>query len=396
MKITRLEILSVPFGGRHFHYIRLHTDEGIVGIGEAACSRKDQALIGALHDAEPHLIGADPFQIERLWSLIYRNAYWRGGPVLMGALSGIEHALWDIKGKALNVPVYELLGGSYRHKVKAYCWIGGGTPEACAESALERMEEGWRAFKFNPFRPTGPGFSFAHGQEVEAKVRAVREAVGGEIPIAVDGHGILNYTNAMEMTKRIEPYGVLFFEEPVLPEHVDAMARLRRTARVPIATGERLHGRHAFRDYIVKEAVDTVQPDLCMCGGILEVFKIAVIADVFSVSVAPHNPLSPLSTTICLHLDTVIPNFLIQEIPNGRNPDRKHLITGLDENPVEGYLQVPKGPGWGVSLNEEYIRSQMEKEATSCQTCDGTGRIGPRIARQIHAAFDEDGALLDS
>ena len=396
MKITQLEILPVPFGGRFYNYVKLHTDEGIIGIGEAACSGKEQALHGALRDAEQYLIDAHPFQIEKLHSLIYRNAFWRGGPVLMGALSGIEHALWDIKGKALNVPVYELLGGMYRHKVKVYCWIGGGTPEACAEAALKGMEKGWRAFKFTPFDPTGYGFSLSHGKQVEAKVKAVREAVGDDVPIAIDGHGRLNYVNAMEMAKRIEPYGILFFEEPVLPEYVDAMAELRRTAQVPIATGERLFSRYPFREYLVKGAVDTVQPDLCTCGGIMEAFKISAMSDAFSVSVAPHNPLSPLSTVICLHLDTVIPNFLIQEVPNGRNPERKNLIKEFEEHPLEGYLEVPQGPGWGVSLNEEYIRSLIEgQQASSCPRCNGTGRTRSQPQAKRSMAFDKDGAILD-
>jgi len=378
MKITQLEILPAPFHGRMYVYVKLHTDEGIVGIGESACSGKEQALIGALRDAEHCLIGVNPFQSEKIWSVIYRTAFWRGGPVLMGALSGIEHALWDIKGKALNVPVYELIGGMYRHQVKVYCWIGGDTPEACASAAIRRIEAGWGGLKFTPFEPTGPAFSLAHGKRVEAKVKAVREAVGDEVPIAIDGHGRLNPVNAMEMAKRIEPYGILFFEEPVLPESVDAMADLRRNAGVPIATGERLFTRYPFREYLVKGAVDVVQPDICTCGGIMEAFKIAAMADAFFGTIAPHNPLSPLSTVICLHLDTVVPNFLIQEVPNGGNPERKNLIDGFEEQPNGGYLKVPRGPGWGVSLNEAYIRSLPES-----------------APRQMPSSFDVDGSILD-
>ncbi len=378
MKITQLEILPAPFHGRSYVYVKLHTDEGVVGIGESACSGKEQALIGALRDLEHRLIGANPFEIEKLWSLIYRTAFWRGGPVLIGALSGIEHALWDIKAKALNVPVYELIGGMYRHQVKVYCWIGGDTPETCADAARKRIDAGWGGLKFTPFDPTGPAFSLAHGKKVEAKVKAVRAAVGDEVPIAVDGHGRLNPVNAMEMAKRLEPYGILFFEEPVLPESVDAMADIRQKAGIPIATGERLFTRYPFREYLVKGAVDVVQPDICTCGGIMEAFKIAAMADAFFATIAPHNPLSPLSTVICLHLDTVVPNFLIQEVPNGNNPDRKNLINGFDEKPVDGYLKVPQGPGWGISLNEEFIRSLPENPS-----------------RWTPGTFDVDGSILD-
>jgi galactonate dehydratase len=182
----------------------------------------------------------------------------------------------------------------------------------------------------------------------------------------------------MEMAKRIEPYGILFFEEAVLPESVDAMATLRRNAGVPIATGERLYTRYSFREYLVKGAVDVVQPDICTCGGIMEAFKIAAMADAFFATIAPHNPLSPLSTVICLHLDTVVPNFLIQEVPNGNNPERKNLIVGFEEKPVDGHLQVPQGPGWGVSLNEDYIRS-----------------LSGDPSRGKWDAFDVDGSILD-
>jgi galactonate dehydratase len=378
MKITQLEILPAPYQGRAYIYVKLHTDEGIIGIGEAACSGKEDALMGALRDIEHVLIGEDPFQVEKLWQMIYRNAFWRGGPVLIGALSGVEHALWDIKGKALNVPVYELIGGMYRHQVKVYCWIGGGTPESWAEAATERIANGWGGLKFTPFDPTGPAFNLAHGKRVEAIVKAVREAVGDEVPIAIDGHGRLNPVNAMEMAKRIEPYGILFFEEAVLPESVDAMATLRRNAGVPIATGERLYTRYPFREYLVKGAVDVVQPDICTCGGIMEAFKIAAMADAFFATIAPHNPLSPLSTVICLHLDTVVPNFLIQEVPNGNNPERKNLLVGFEEKPVDGHLTVPQGPGWGVSLNEDYIRS-----------------LSGDSSRGKWSSFDVDGSILD-
>ena len=235
---------------------------------------------------------------------------------------------------------------------------------------------GWA--KIHAIRADSTNFFTRSWQKVEAKVKAVRETVGAEVPIAIDGHGRLNPINAIEMAKRVEPYGILFFEEPVLPESVDAMAELRRKADVPIATGERLFTRYPFREYLVKSAVDVVQPDICTCGGIMETFKIAAMADAFFSTIAPHNPLSPLSTVICLHLDTVVSNFLIQEVPNGNNPARKNLINGFEENPVDGYLKVPSGPGWGVSLNEAFIRSLPER---------------PPPKRSV--TFDTDGSILD-
>jgi galactonate dehydratase len=355
MKITRVETVPAVIGRRIYVYVKLHTDQGIVGIGESACSGKERALLGAIEELHKYLVGADPFEIEKLWQVMYRHAFWRGGPVLCGALSGVEHALWDIKGKALGVPVYDLLGGRYRHKVKTYTWIGGDAPETCAEQALSLKERGFRALKFCPFEGCGPLYDVAHGKRVEAKVRAVREAVGDEFSIAVDGHGRLNPVNAVEMAKRIEPYGILFFEEPVLPEYPEAMAEVRRVARIPIATGERLFTRYPFRDLLTREAVDVVQPDLCTVGGIGEGLKIAHMAEAFMVSLAPHNPLSPLSTVVALHLDTVAPNFAIQEVVVGN--DRAEILTTDAEVVRDGHMRVPTGPGWGVELNEEFLRA---------------------------------------
>ncbi|TAK24644.1 MAG: galactonate dehydratase [Chloroflexota bacterium] len=376
MKITRVETLPTLIGRRIFVYVRIHTDDGIVGIGESACSGKEKALLGAIDELSKYLVGANPFEIEKLWSLMYRHAFWRGGPVLCGALSGVEQALWDIKGKALNVPVYELLGGMYRHKVKVYTWIHGDTPEACAEAALKLKANGYRALKFCPFDGCGQLFDVAHGKKVEAKVKAVREAVGDDFGIAVDGHGRLNPVNAMEMSKRVEPYGIMFFEEPVLPEYPETMAEMKRVARIPIATGERLFTRYPFRDLLTRGAVDVVQPDVCTVGGILETYKIATMAEAFMVSIAPHNPLSPLSTVVCLHLDTVVPNFAIQEV--AKFPGREQLLTTDPETVTDGYMTVPSGPGWGVDLNEDFLRAHPMAEADFFQM-----------------RFAEDGSIVD-
>ena len=244
MRITRVEVLATDV--RHpYVFVKLHTDEGVCGFGEPSLIGKEHAVIGAVRDLEHYLIGADPFAIERLWGQIYRTVIWRGGPVLMAALSGVEHALWDIKGKALGVPVWELLGGRVRDRVEVYAWIHGGAPEACAQDARRRLEEGFRTVKFTPFEFTGLGFCVAEGKRAEARVRAVREAVGDEVGVAIDAHGVLNPVNAMEMAKRIEPYGILFYEEPVHALNVDAMLKVSQNVPLPIAAGERL-GNPAF------------------------------------------------------------------------------------------------------------------------------------------------------
>lgn len=319
-------------------------------------------MAGAVQDLTPYLIDADPFEIERLWNYMYRTVIWRGGPVLMAALS---------------VPVWELLGGKVRDRVRAYAWIHGDTPASYQEDALRRMEEGFRTVKFTPFEPSDAGYTVAHGKRVEARVAAVREALNDDAGIAIDGHGLLGPITAMEMAKRIEPYGILFYEEPVLPENLDAMADIRRTARIPIATGERLFTRYPYKDLLVKQAVDVIQADVGNAGGILEVYKIAAMAEAFYVQMAPHNPWSPLTTAISLHLDAVIQNFLIQEIPTaGASPERSQLLLQQIEIPRDGYLDIPTGPGWGVDLNIEFIRSHpwdpsMQRKPWIPRTPDG-------------------------
>ncbi|MBT3344727.1 MAG: galactonate dehydratase [Gemmatimonadetes bacterium] len=355
MKITRLDILTAD-AGKPYVFVRLHTDEGISGIGEPSCIGKENAVIGAVRDLEPFLIGADPFAIERLWNHMYRTVIWRGGPILMAALSGVEHALWDIKARALGVPVWQLLGGRVRDRVEAYAWIHGGEPTSYVEDAARRLEEGFRTVKFTPFEPTGLGVDVAHARRVEARVAAVREAVGDEIGIAIDVHGLLNPVNAIEMARRIAPYGILFYEEPVLPEYTDAMARVRSEGGIPVATGERIHTRYEYRELLVKGAVDVIQADIGNAGGILELYKIAAMAETFYVSMAPHNPWSPLSTAISLHLDAVVPNFLIQEVPTTlAHPHRARLLHQQIETPVDGYFDIPDQPGWGVDLDDEFI-----------------------------------------
>jgi galactonate dehydratase len=376
VRITAVETLPTTIGNRTYVYVKIHTDEGITGIGEAACSDKERALMGAIEDLHQYLIGSNPFEIEKLWSLMYRHSFWRYGPVLCGALSGVEQALWDIKGKALGVPVYELLGGQYRHKVRVYTWIHGDTPEACAEQALQLKDKGFGALKFCPFEGCGQGFDVDHGRRVEAKVKAVREAVGDKFGIAVDGHGRLNPVNAMEMAKRVEPYGMMFFEEPVMLEYPEAMAEIRRVARIPIATGERLFSRYPFRDLLTRQAVDILQPDLCTVGGIMEGHKIATMAEAFFVSIAPHNPLSPLSSVVALHLDTVIPNFLIQEMIF--QPERQRILNQSVEVAKDGFVEVPSGAGWGVELDEDYLRANPYQER-----------------RMFRQTFAEDGSIVD-
>jgi galactonate dehydratase len=339
LHITGLDILTADVGSpgapRVYVFVRVQTDEGISGIGEPSCVGKEQAVVGAVCDLEHLVLGADPLAIERLLGVMTRTVIWRTGPVLSAAVSGIEHALWDIKSKALGVPC-----GS--------CWV-----DAAVIVSRRRAQAPGRGLphrKIHPLRGrTGPGFDVAHGQRVEARVAAVREVLGDEIGIAIDAHGLLNPVNAVEMARRIA-----------------SLADVRRRIDIPVATRERLFGRHAFRDLLVHEAVDVIQADVGNAGGILEVYKIAAMADSFYVSMAPHNPWSPLSTAISLHLDAVLPNFLIQEIPTaGAHAGRARLLRQQIESPNEGFLNVPDGPGWGVDLDDEFIAAHPWDPSTS-------------------------------
>lgn len=365
MKITRLEILATFLPPvRAFVYVKLHTDAGITGIGETSCRGRDEALFGALQKIERYITGRDPLQIEQHIQAIYRHAFWRGGPVLTAALSGVEQALWDIKGKVLGVPVYELVGGKYRDRVRVYTHVGHAfpanrdiTPVQVAEHAEAMLERGFTALKIVPWLPTGEGFSATAWQRIETMMRALRSAVGDEIDLAVDAHGFLNPINAIEMGKRLEEFNLLFYEEPVLPENVEAMAEVAARVNIPVATGERLYWRYPFRDVLVKNAAKILQPDLCTSGGFMECFRIAAMAEAFFATMAPHNPLSPLSTVVCLHLATVIHNFLIQEVLVDPSGMRAKLLTEDIEVVQDGYMTVPSGPGWGVELDEEFIRA---------------------------------------
>ena len=357
MKVTQLETIVSGVHTRNYVYVRLHTDEGIIGIGEAAISGKEKALVGALEELSGYMVGQDPREVEKHWQSMYRQAFFRGGPVLMGAISGVEQAMWDIKGKILGVPVYELLGGMYRHKIKVYTHVGGDTPEQVAERAHQLLEKGFRALKIVPFDAQGPGLSLKHQRKAEARVRALREAVGDEVDLMVDCHGRLEPINAVEMAKRLEQYGLLFYEEPVLPEYTEAMASVAQKIAIPVATGERLYTQYPFRDLLVKGAAQVLQPDLSCVGGIMEGRKIATMADAFFAQMAPHNPLSPLNTVVSLHLDVVTPNFLIQEMVSGLADRVKVLTEPIELEVKDGYLPAPKGPGWGVELDMEFLKA---------------------------------------
>jgi len=304
-----------------------------------------------------YLIGKDPSRIETLWNDMHRRAVWSGGPVTITAISGIEQALWDIKGKVANMPVYELLGGRVRDRVKAYAngWFhGASTPEEHAEKAMAVVAEGYDTIKWYPFGHSAQMVTQEEEEHAVSTMAAIREAVGPKVNICVDVRCRLNIWSAIRMAQKLAPYDVYWYEEPLLWDNASTLAEVARAIDIPVATGERLYTRWEFRDVLERNAARFIQPDICHAGGIWELRKIAAMAEVYSVMVAPHNSNGPVSTLISVHLDACTPNAVMQELVVPRLPVYNEILS----EPLvvkDGYFELPSGPGWGVEINDEAL-----------------------------------------
>lgn len=352
MKITKLETIFVK---PRWVILKVHTDEGIVGLGEPTLEGREQTVAACIQEIGRYLIGQDPRKIEHHWQAIYRGGFYRGGPILSSALSGIEQALWDITGKWLGQPVYRLLGGPTRDYVRLYGHTGGSTPEEAAASAKASVEKGFTVLKTGVPGPFNIIDTPAKVEEVVTRFAAMREAVGKEVEIGIDFHGRVSPAMSIRMAKALEPYEPMFIEEPVLPENVDALVTVARSTSIPIATGERLFTKWGFREVLEKQAAVVLQPDLCHAGGILEVKKIAAMAECYFAAVAPHCPLGPVALAACVQLDACIPNFLAQE--------HVHLGEGYLKTPfklVNGAIPLPEAPGLGIELDEEALADKYD------------------------------------
>lgn len=373
MKITQISTyLTEP----RWVFVKVSTDEGIEGWGECL-GDKAFVVAEAVRSYEHALIGQDPFRITHHWQSLYRGAFWRGGPILCAAISGLEMALWDILGKALNVPVWQLLGGAVRDRIRMYSRPHGATPEQLAKSAKDVVARGYTAMKFCPFEKVHVLDHYQLVEEAAARVQAVREAVGNGIDILLDFHGRVSPAMAVLMEEAMRPYHPLFIEEPVLPENVDALARVAAQCKTPIATGERLFTRWGFREVLEKGAAAVLQPDPCICGGIWETRQIGSMAEVYYAALAPHNPYGPLNLAASLQVDACTPNFLVQEFV-----DPIGLGAGVLKQPFiveNGYIAVPQGPGLGVEPDEEWLRMHPLKPK-------------PDPGRWFH---DDDGSIAD-
>ncbi len=386
MKITKLKTVVVNAQMRNWVFVKIETDQpGLWGWGESSLEWKTRAVVGALEDFAPMIEGEDPSSIEHLYQKMYRQSFWRTGIIGMSAISGIDQALWDIRGKVLGQPVYQLLGGAVRDRVRMYTHLGGGDmksvyethrspdPQPMVDLALAVVAKGYTAVKVLLTPPTE---ALARGIELRTADRfmsALRKGLGDDIDIMVDCHGRHYPAAAIDFCRTLAPYRPYFIEEPVPPENVDAMVEVRRASPVPIATGERLVTRYEFRQVLEKQACHVIQPDLCHCGGLWEAKKIAAMAETYYVGVAPHNPLGPVANAAALHFALSTPNFLIQEDMLSDVPWRWDVVRH-DLKTEAGYWLKSEAPGLGVEVDEEAAKrhpfQQEVLHATSVRAHD--------------------------
>ena len=360
MKIGRIETFYVV---PRWLFVRIESDDGAVGWGEASLEGHAEAVDGAFEALRDRFVGADPYRIEDIWQVGYRSGFYRGGPVLMSALAGLEQALWDLKGRSLNLPVWEMLGGRVRDKIRAYAWIGGDRPSEIAEAAKARRGQGFSAIKMNATPEMDWIGTPKLFDEVVERVEAAQEA---GVDVGLDFHGRVHRPLAKQLAKVLEPLGLLFIEEPLLSENPEGLRQIAALTSIPIALGERLYSRWDFKPFFETGAVDIIQPDLSHAGGILEVRKIAAMAEAYDIAVAPHCPLGPLALASCLQIAACSPNVAIQEMSLGIHYNvGADLFTYCSDKrqltPEGGYLAIPTGPGLGVDIDEDAVRESNEE-----------------------------------
>jgi len=362
MKIERLDLFKVA---PRWLFLKMTTDDGFVGWGEPVCEGRADSVAAAVKELGAQLIGHSATDVEDAFQLMYRTGFYRGGPILTSAISGIEQAMWDIKGKALGVPVHELLGGKVRERIQVYRWIGGDHPRDTGAAAREAAAQGYRAVKMNGTDELKWIDTYDKLDAAVARVAAIREAVP-DMGIAVDFHGRVHKTMARQLMHLLEPYRLMFVEEPVLCENEEEFLELRRACHIPIATGERNFTRWGFKHMLTRGGVDIIQPDVSHCGGILELRKIAAMAECFDVAVAPHCPLGPIALAACLQVDFCTPNACIQEQSAGIHYNAGYDLLNYLRNPEvfryrNGECDRLTAPGLGIDVDEDYVRDMAQK-----------------------------------
>ncbi len=363
MKIASIELFTVP---PRWLFLKLSTDAGISGWGEPIVEGHAATVAEAVREIGPYLLGADPDRIEDIWQMLYRGRFYRGGPVLMSAMAGVNQALWDIKGKRLGVPVYELLGGKVRDRIPVYSWIGGDRPADVAEAAREKLAQGFHAIKMNATDEQGYIASVAAVDAVVQRVASVREAGGKALGIGVDFHGRIHKGTAKVIARELEPYHVMFIEEPVLPDNNEALREIAHHTSIPIATGERMYSRWDFKRVLEAGYVDIIQPDVSHAGGISETLRIASMAEAYDVALAPHCPLGPIALAACLQVDAIAHNAFIQEQSLGLHYNVGNDLLDYLADPAvfafeDGCVRIPDGPGLGIHINEDYVEAKSKE-----------------------------------
>lgn len=363
MRIRSIELFKVP---PRWLFLKMTTESGITGWGEPVVEGRADTVAACVREMAGAVIGKSAEDVEDMFQMLYRTGFYRGGPVLTSAISGIEQAMWDIKGKYHNMPVYQMLGGRARDRIQVYRWIGGDHPRDTATYAKEAMAQGYSAVKMNGTDELKWIDSHDKLDATVERVAAIRDAVGHKLGIAVDFHGRVHKTMAKLLMKKLEPYDLMFVEEPVLTENEDEFLEFSRCVNIPIATGERNFTRWGFKRMLTRGGVDILQPDVSHCGGILEMRKIAAMAECFDVAVAPHCPLGPIALAACLQVDFCTPNAFIQEqslnIHYNEGYDLlKYLKTPEVFKYKNGYVDLMPGAGLGIEVDEEYVR-KMARE----------------------------------
>ena len=357
MKITGINLYMVP---PRWLFLEMETDEGLTGWGEPVIEGRAATVKAAVQELERYLIGNDPMKIEDIWQSMYRTGFYRGGPEVMSAIAGIDQALWDIKGKFYNAPIYDLLGGKCRDRLRVYSWVGGDRPGDLENGVKVLWESGCTAVKMNGTEEMHYIDSYEKIDEVCKRVQTIRDTMGAKMDIAVDFHGRVHKTMAKVLAHALEPYHLMFIEEPVLPQNNEALREISKHTSTPIATGERMFSRWDFKSLFEAGYADIIQPDLSHAGGISEVKKIASMAEAYDMAVAPHCPLGPIALAACVQLDACTPNVFIQEQSLGIHYNKgTDLLDYLADPSVfkfeNGFIQIPDKPGLGIEVNKEKV-----------------------------------------
>ena len=358
LRIAKIELFKVP---PRWLFLKITTKSGIFGWGEPVIEGKASTVEACVNELSKYIIGRSANDIEDIWQVLYKGGFYRGGPILMSAISGIDQALWDIKGKHLGVPVYDLLGGPVREKMKMYCWIGGDHPEVVLEQAKHKVEQGYKAVKMNATGTFEWIDSMKKVKTVANNIKILREEFGDNLDIGLDFHGRVHKGMVKRLIDELSPYNPMFIEEPVLSENNESLDHIYSYTSIPIATGERMFSRWDFKEILHRGVVDIIQPDLSHAGGISEVRRIATMAEAYDVALAPHCPLGPISLASALHMDFASPNAFIQESSLGIHYNKGFDLLDYMANPEifkveDGYIPLIIKPGLGVEINEDKLR----------------------------------------